>query len=92
MTELGCRTLPTCACCKRQTEGESRFCNLHRIAYKNLLAAFKAWRSAIPSIQVKNFLERILQTNEVGSWAAEVARFLLSENSVEEIFYGEEKG
>jgi len=56
------------------------------MAYKNLLIAFKAWRSAIPSIKVETFLEKVLQTKEVGTWAAEVASFLLSEKSFEEYF------
>jgi hypothetical protein len=56
------------------------------MAYENLLEAFKAWKSAMPSIDASEFLSKVLQTEQVGQWAAEVARFLLSQGSLEERF------
>jgi len=56
------------------------------MAYENLLEAFKAWKLAMPSIDASEFLSKVLQTEQVGQWAAEVARFLLSQGSLEERF------
>ncbi|MBO3802317.1 MAG: hypothetical protein JTT11_00340 [Candidatus Brockarchaeota archaeon] len=59
---------------------------MHEMAYENLLAAYKAWKSAMPSIQASTFLSKVLETGQAGQWAAEVAKFLLSQNSLEELF------
>jgi len=56
------------------------------MAYENLLKGFRAWRSAIPSMEVPEFLSKVLKVEGLGSWAADVAKLLLSEPSLAERF------
>jgi hypothetical protein len=80
-----------CLCCEREREGDSDFCSLHGRAYANLLKGFRAWRAAIPSMGVSAYLSRVLEAEGTGSWAAEVARQLLSQASSAERFSAEVK-
>jgi len=59
------------------------------MAYGNLLEGFRAWRSAIPSMDVPEFLSRVLEVEGLGSWAADVTKLLLSEPSLAERFSDE---
>lgn len=52
------------------------------MAYENLLKGFRAWRSAIPSIEIPEFLSRVLEVEGLGSWAVDVAKLLLSDPSL----------
>jgi len=81
-----------CLCCEREKEDNSDFCSLHGMAYANLLKGFRAWRSAIPSMAVSAYLSKVLQAEGTGSWAAEVARQLLSQPLLAERFSAEVKG
>lgn len=83
--------MESCICCEREREGNSDFCSLHGTAYENLLKGFRAWRSAIPSMDISAYLSKILETEGTGSWAAEVVRQLLSQAPLAERFSAEVK-
>jgi len=78
--------LKCCICCNREREGTSEFCSPHGIAYRNLLKGFRAWKSAISSIEVPEFLSKVLEAEGLGSWAADVVKLLISEPSLAERF------
>lgn len=83
--------MESCICCEREREDNSDFCSLHGIAYENLLKGFRAWKSAIPSIDVPTYLSKVLEEEDTGSWSVEVAKLLLSEVSLAERFSAEVK-
>jgi len=78
-----------CACCSRPRSGESAFCQFHRKAYTNLVEGFKAWRSALPSVGVEGFLQKMLELDEVGRWAMEISQMLLNDEEARERFASE---
>jgi len=84
--------LESCICCNREREGTSEFCGSHRMAYENLLKGFRAWRSAIPSMGAHEFLSKVLEVVGLGSWAADVAKLLLSDGSLAERFADDAHG
>jgi len=62
------------------------------MAYENLLKGFRAWRLAIPSMEVQEFLSKVLEVEGLGSWAANVAKLLLSKPSLVEHFADDVRG
>ena len=84
--------LESCICCDREREGTSEFCASHRKAYENLLEGFRAWRSAIPSMEAPEFLSKVLGVVGLGIWAADVAKLLLSDLPLAERFADDNSG
>ena len=65
-----------CSLCHREGS-EGGYCEYHRDAHANLVAAYEAWRKST-ELSWTGFLEEIIQAKETGEWAREVAQSLLS--------------
>ena len=69
-----------CEICGRKAE--SRFCEFHEMAYKNLLRVYDQWREAM-DISWERYLHEILKNPNTGIWVKEVAKKLISEEKEE---------
>jgi len=63
-------------------DAESEFCELHRKAYENLHDKFANWKRSL-DISWPEYLKEILRNPYAGTWAKEVAQYLLNSDSVE---------
>lgn len=70
-----------CEICGR--EAESRFCELHKKAYENLLEKYEVWKRAM-GIDWTEYLNKILKNPNTGLWVKEIADKLLSSEQSEE--------
>jgi len=66
-----------CEVCGR--EAESRFCEAHEMAYRNLKGKYEEWRSAM-DITWEDYLREVLKNPLTGVWVKEVAEHLLSKS------------
>ena len=57
-----------------------------------MVKGFRAWRSAIPSMGAPEFLSKVLEVEGLGSWAADVAKLILSGPSLAERFADDARG
>jgi len=71
----------TCEICGR--EASSRFCDLHKKAYENLVEKYEIWKKA-SKITWTEYLNEILRNPNTGLWVREVAQQLLSTGSPKE--------
>ncbi len=65
-----------CEICGR--EANSRFCDLHEEAYRNLLEKYEVWKGRL-DITWNEYLRRIIENPNTGIWAKEVAKHLSSQ-------------
>ncbi|MBS7656695.1 hypothetical protein KEJ33_02075 [Candidatus Bathyarchaeota archaeon] len=64
-----------CEICNRKSE--SRFCEFHESAYKNLVKNFEAWKKSM-NITWTEYLTQIKNNEFSGIWVKEVAQHLLA--------------
>ncbi|MDH5441822.1 MAG: hypothetical protein OEZ48_00595 [Candidatus Bathyarchaeota archaeon] len=67
-----------CRICGR--ESTSGFCELHEMAYDNLLEGYKDWKNAL-NLAWTSYLRKVMMNPNTGLWAKEVAQELVSESS-----------
>lgn len=65
-----------CKLCNLRCYAESEYCRYHGMANKNLEAAYEVWEKAT-NIGWSDFLNEVLERSEMGSWARDVAKYLL---------------
>ena len=65
-----------CALCERIAK-EAEYCSYHERAFSSLKIAFKKWKEAYTNISWERYLERILELEETGDWARQVAKHQL---------------
>jgi len=70
-----------CEICGR--EASSQLCDSHKKAYENLVEKYKVWKEAA-DITWTEYLNEILRNPNSGLWVKEVAKQLLSQQSVKE--------
>ena len=68
-----------CEICGRRSE--SRFCELHEVAYNNLLGNYKAWRKSM-KVSWTEYLTQIKINEFSGIWVKEVVQHLLASDSL----------
>ena len=61
-------------------ESISGFCELHEMAYDNLLEGYKDWKKAL-NLAWTSYLRKVMMNPNTGLWAKEVAQELVSESS-----------
>lgn len=67
-----------CEVCREAVEPSERFCEIHRLAHKNLRGSYARWKSAYSGqILEVDFLKRALSLDETGRAAREVISFLI---------------
>jgi len=66
-----------CRACSRDASNE--FCTYHEQAYDALKKNYDAWRVAYGKISWKEYLERLLELKETGSWVKDVIMLELKE-------------
>jgi hypothetical protein len=71
-----------CEICGRKSE--SRFCELHEVAYKNLLRNYEAWKKSM-KVSWTEYLTQIEVNEYTGIWVKEVVRHLLASGSTNQL-------
>ena len=66
-----------CPLCERKTTDDRVYCSYHGQAYAKVKLAFNKWREAYENMSWERYLERILELEETGDWARQVARHQL---------------
>ena len=69
-----------CPICGRNQELDCEFCEYHEKAFANLREAFPKWQEAL-EITWLDYLEKVREADETGSWAYEVIDYIMSENA-----------
>jgi len=59
-----------CRACSR--DASNKFCTYHERAYSALKKNYDAWRDAYGKISWREYLERLLELKETGSWVKDV--------------------
>ena len=67
-----------CEICSRKSEGN--FCELHKVAYDNLLKNYEAWNKSM-KVSWTEYLTHIKVNEFSGLWVKEVAQHLLALDS-----------
>jgi len=67
-----------CRACGRDASS-NEFCNYHEQAYDALKKNYDLWRDAYGKISWKEYLERLLELKETGSWVKDVILLELKE-------------
>ena len=65
-----------CRLCSRETKSESKYCELHEIAYANILKKFDVWKRA-SGASWEEYLNELVKNPFTGVRAKEVAEQLL---------------
>jgi|TARA_B100001971_G_C18165939_1_gene524182 hypothetical protein len=79
--ENGVRLMTRCKLCHRD-DFKGGYCSYHENAHITLIEAYDEWKRSIGIIW-NGYLEEIIQAEETGRWAREVAKDLLTESSPE---------
>jgi len=61
-----------CRACNRDASSTNEFCMYHEQAYDILKKNYDAWRDAYGKISWREYLERLLELKETGSWVKDV--------------------
>ena len=64
-----------CKLCSRDAV-KNGFCDLHSMAYDNVVRGYEAWKKAL-EISWKDYLREIVKNPLTGMWAKEVAEHLM---------------
>ena len=67
-----------CGACSREASSK-KFCNYHENAYNTLKKNYDVWKDAYGKISWKEYLERLLERKETGSWVKDVIMIELKE-------------
>jgi hypothetical protein len=67
-----------CRACSREASS-NKFCAYHENAYDTLKKNYDAWQDAYGRISWKEYLERLLERKETGSWVKDVIMLELKE-------------
>lgn len=62
-----------CKVCNK--DAVDNYCEAHKIAYKNLVENYDAWKRAL-GVSWKEYLREVAKNKYTGSWAKEVAEKL----------------
>ena len=63
-----------CKVCKRETE--SKYCELHEKAYRNIVKEYDVWKKA-SDVSWKEYLSEVAKNSYTGLWAKEVTEYLM---------------
>jgi hypothetical protein len=63
-----------CKVCKKETE--SKFCELHGKAYRNIVKEYDVWKKA-SDVSWKEYLSEIANNSYTGLWAKEMVEYLM---------------
>ncbi|MBS7655698.1 hypothetical protein KEJ50_04265 [Candidatus Bathyarchaeota archaeon] len=77
-----------CVICFNEVEENEDFCELHKLAYLNIIKAYSEWKKAYGEVSFKDFLEKIIEAKESGEAVKEVAFYMTKNHS--KINVGEE--
>jgi hypothetical protein len=77
------RNTLNCKICGKETS-ENDFCELHLKAYKNIIVAFDIWKKAL-SLSWKEYLSQIAKNSLTGTWAIEVANYLIQNGETQNV-------
>ncbi|WXG40632.1 MAG: hypothetical protein WED07_07530 [Candidatus Freyarchaeum deiterrae] len=69
-----------CPICNLNKYEEFDYCENHQSAYLKLMERYNDWKKAI-NITWQEYLKKIIENENTGEWAREVATHLLDENS-----------
>ena len=61
-----------CAACPRKALAGKKYCVHHSQAHDSLMNHYKAWVEAYGRISMQDFMDRLLELRETGSWIREV--------------------
>jgi len=67
-----------CPICGLNKEEGSDYCENHQTAYSNLKERYEDWKKAM-DITWKEYLEKVIENENTGEWAREVAIHLINE-------------
>ncbi len=67
-----------CIACSREASA-NKFCNYHENAYNTLKKNYDVWKDGYGKISWKEYLERLLERKETGSWVKDVIILELKE-------------
>lgn len=65
-------TPATCAACRRKTVSDKKYCVNHSHAYDSLTNHYKGWVKAYGRISMPEFMDKLLEMKETGTWVREV--------------------
>ncbi|MHA1239074.1 MAG: hypothetical protein ACTSSJ_07580 [Candidatus Odinarchaeia archaeon] len=68
-----------CPVCGEDSEIEDGFCEKHHKAHENIKTMFSEWKKAL-NISWEEYLGKIIENDNTGKWAKEVADYLLKNN------------
>jgi len=74
-----------CKICSREAQDKG-YCQLHLKAYQNIVEKYKVWQKA-SEVSWKDYLIEIQKNSLTGSWAKEVAGYLLQKDEDNEPSY-----
>jgi hypothetical protein len=61
-----------CAACHRKQTSGKKYCVHHSQAYDSLMSHYKAWVQAYGRVSMQDFMDKVLEMKETGSWIKEV--------------------
>ena len=61
-----------CAACRRKALVGKKYCIHHSQAYDSFVNHYKAWVEAYGRISMEEFMDKLIQMKETGSWIREV--------------------
>ena len=61
-----------CAACHRKAVAGKKYCVHHSQAHDGLLNHYMAWVKAYGRISIQDFMDKLLEMKETGSWVREV--------------------
>jgi hypothetical protein len=66
-------TIVRCTVCTQKVFNDSgKFCLYHKQAYDNLIKHYKIWNKAFGDSSWTNYMNKLLELKETGSWVKEV--------------------
>ncbi len=69
-----------CKICVDEAEEDEEFCEVHKLAYLNIIKAYGEWKKAYGEISFSEFLKKIIEAEESGESVKEVALYLMKHN------------
>ncbi len=65
----------SCVICNRKSD--NRFCKYHMQAHMMLKDNYKEWRKAYGDVTWREYLARLLELEETGSWVKDIIKYEL---------------
>lgn len=69
-----------CKLCINEIEENEEFCEMHKLAYLNIIKAYGEWKKAYGEISFNEFLNKIIEAKESGESVKEVALYIMKNN------------